>query len=62
MKMKAQLTQNYGNNESSAKKKVHNSKCLHKDIRKISYYNFCFVLFFETGFLCIALAVLELTL
>jgi hypothetical protein len=23
---------------------------------------FCFVLFFETGFLCIALAVLELTL
>jgi hypothetical protein len=23
---------------------------------------FCFVLFFETGFLCVALAVLELTL
>jgi hypothetical protein len=23
---------------------------------------FCFVLFFETGFLCVALAILELTL
>jgi hypothetical protein len=28
----------------------------------ISLSLFCFVLFFETGFLCVALAVLELTL
>jgi hypothetical protein len=27
-----------------------------------SWFVFCFVLFFQTGFLCIALAVLELTL
>jgi hypothetical protein len=26
------------------------------------FFLFCFVLFFETGFLCIALAVLELSL
>jgi hypothetical protein len=28
----------------------------------VEAFSFCFVLFFETGFLCVALAVLELTL
>jgi hypothetical protein len=40
-------------------------KCLASKIAPLPFYNdilFCFVLFFETGFLCIALAVLELTL
>jgi hypothetical protein len=27
-----------------------------------AFFLFCFVLFFQTGFLCVALAVLELTL
>ena len=37
MKMKAQNTKLMSNNESGVKGKVHSTKCLHKDSRKISY-------------------------
>jgi hypothetical protein len=37
MKMNAQHTQIYETHESGAKKKVHNTKNLHKEIREILY-------------------------
>jgi hypothetical protein len=36
--------------------------CFHLDFFAFCFLFFCFVLFFKTGFLCVALAVLELTL
>jgi hypothetical protein len=35
--MNIQHTQTYGT-QSGAKRKVHNTKCLHEEIRQISYY------------------------
>ena len=37
LKMNAQYTQSYGTHESSTKRKVHSTKCIHEETGVISY-------------------------
>jgi hypothetical protein len=65
--MQKERKQQYSNQGKEGNKKIGitaeaTSKQAIQHHRPLVFVLFCFVLFFETGFLCIALAVPELTL